>query len=158
MAKKTSKNPQPKALRGKDFAANPQNINKKGRPKKLVSIVNAELREEGFEEVTESQLREAYMTIINLPFERIQAIAATDQHTDFPFVYKLVAKELISKAGRYMLSDMLDRAIGRPKNSVDMTTGGESFKQDLSALSDEELAQYMELKMKATLALKSKED
>lgn len=32
-------------IRGKGFDANPQNINMKGRPKKGISLVNAELAE-----------------------------------------------------------------------------------------------------------------
>lgn len=114
------------------FNKNPENINKKGRPKRLVSHINDELKAEGFEPVTQGQVRDAYLTIINLPFNKIKAMATTESE-NFPALYKLVAKQMIGKRSLEMLDKLLDRAIGKPTQSIDHTTKGDKISVQLSS-------------------------
>ena len=109
-------------LRG--FQKNPQNINRKGRPRKLVNIINHELQAEGYETVKSEQVKECYMTLLNLPFNKIKKMAEVTPRDDMPILYKLVAKEMIGKRGIEMLDRMLDRAIGKATQPLDHTTKG----------------------------------
>lgn len=99
------------------FERHPENIHMGGRPKKLVSHINEELAAEGFEPVTVSQLKDCYMQILNLPFDRVKAMATKGD--DVPILYSIVAKEMIGKRGLEMLDKLLDRAIGKPQQNVD---------------------------------------
>lgn len=91
-----------------------------GRPPKLVTHVNKQLRERGIDPVTKTQVQDCYMLLMNLTMMEIQHIAEPD--SDYPFLYKLVAKELIGKRGAEMLERMLDRGIGKPTQHLDHTT------------------------------------
>ncbi len=108
---------------GKGFDKRPENINKKGRPKKLVSHINTILEGEGYTPVAAEQIKEAYLRILNLPFYKIKEMAKTESQ-DFPFLYKLVAKEMLGKRGLEMLDRLLDRALGKPVQALDHTTKG----------------------------------
>ena len=112
------------------FTQHPENINKGGRPKKLVSHINENLKAEGYEPVTNSQLKECYLQILNLPFERVKEMSQMDGN--FPLLYKLVAGEMIGKRGLEMLDRLLDRAIGKPQQSFDHTSGGERINLTIS--------------------------
>jgi len=91
--------------------------NPNGRPRKLVSHINAELKEKGIEPISESQIREAFMMLINLELEEVKEIASTS--SNYPFIYKLIAKELIGRRGADMLEKILDRGIGKARNHVE---------------------------------------
>jgi len=56
-----------------------------------------------------------------------------------------------SKTAAYSRTDLLDRAMGKPKQQVDMTTKGESLNKeiDLTKLNDAELLSLAELTNKA---------
>lgn len=100
--------------------------NPNGRPKKLVSHLNAELQAEGYEVVTTVQVKDCYLTLVNLPESRLQAIATNE--TDYPFLYRLVARELLGNKGADMLERLLDRGHGKAKNTTDITTGGQPIR------------------------------
>ena len=98
---------------------------KNGRPKKLVSTLNEELKAEGYEEVTDGQVRECFKTMFNLPLSKLSTIAKKE--SDYPLLYKLIAKELLGKAGSNQLEKMLDRAFGKAKQSQDITSDGDKI-------------------------------
>ncbi len=62
-------------LKGKDFRANPQNINRKGQPKKLLRRVLDELRREGYEPVSRTQVEEVYSTLLGLTIDDVKTMA-----------------------------------------------------------------------------------
>lgn len=97
--------------------------NPKGRPRKLVSHINAELQAEGFEPVSVSEVTDCFLTLINLPLKKLQTIAVSED--DYPFLYRLVSKELLGNRGADMLEKLLDRGHGKSKNSVDITSAGQ---------------------------------
>ena len=110
--------PKPENVVGKGFEKHPERINRKGRPKKLVSHINSQLKEEGFKEVSKDDVKTAYLTIINLPISKIKKIA-DPKNDDYPFLYKLVAKELGGKRGADMLENLLDRSLGKSTQVVE---------------------------------------
>ena len=126
--------PIPEEVRNtKGFDKNPQNINRAGRPKKLVSHLNAELKKEGYEPVSSSQIVDAYTTLLNLPLSKIKEIAAIS-NDDYTTIYKLVAKELMGKRGAEMLEKLLDRAYGKSVQMNDVTSDGKEISINLKVL------------------------
>lgn len=98
-------------------------INKQGRPKKLVGFINDELEAEGFDPVKPEHVKQAYLTICNLPYSRIKQMA-TDTQEDIPILYQLVAKEMLGKRGLEMLDKLLDRAVGKPTQTLEHNNKG----------------------------------
>jgi len=105
------------------FKQNPENAMHKGRPPKLISHVNKELKTEGYSPATKQDITDAIMVLMQLPMSKIMEIAnlKSDEH---PFFVKLVAKELIGKRGGEAMEKYLDRAIGKAKNEVDVKGTG----------------------------------
>lgn len=132
---------------GNGFDKNPQNINRKGQPPKLLRAINTELTEAGYERVTASQVAEAYELLLGLPEAKVKSYAKSK---DSPMLLKIVAKQMLGKFGNYMVESMLDRAHGRSKASVDLTTKGQSLNKpvDLTRLSDEDLANLEKIRQK----------
>lgn len=92
--------------------------NPAGRPKKLVSHLNAELLKEGYRPVTPVEVTDAMQALLNLPISRLQQLAKPEG--DEPFLFKLLAKELLGKRGAEALERMLDRAHGKPKQAMEL--------------------------------------
>ena len=111
--------PKPENIIGKGFDKHPENINRKGRPPKLISHINKELEAEGFTAAKVDEITTAYLTLINLPISRITEIANI-KNDEYPILYKLVAKEIIGKRGADMLEKLLDRGIGRATQQINM--------------------------------------
>lgn len=120
--------PKPENLIGKGFDSRPENINRKGRPRTLISEINKKYKEEGYEAATVAEIKEAYLMLINMPLSEIIEISKKE-NDDHPLLYKLVAKELLGKRGVEMLEKLLDRALGKSVAQVDHTTQGEKVNQ-----------------------------
>jgi hypothetical protein len=95
--------------------------NPKGRPKKLVSILNDELKKEGFVCVTNTEVIDCLKILINLPFSRLQEIASK-ANDEYPMLYKKMAFSLINPKDNQTLDKLLDRVFG--KATQDITSGG----------------------------------
>jgi len=118
--------PKPENIVGKGFDKRPENINKKGRPRKLISHINTELKNDGYTAATTDEIREAYLTLLNLPISKLKEIQKVD-NDDYPMLYKLVAKEMLGKRGMEMLDKLLDRAIGKAQQYIDHTSKGDKI-------------------------------
>jgi len=117
--------PNPENLTGKGFDSNPENINKKGRPRKSFNTINKELKDKGITPLTKSHLIEAYELIFNSNEEDLKKIAS-DEST--PYGLKLIIKELNDKKTRSKaLADYRDYMFGKAKESRDITTNGENI-------------------------------
>jgi Mg/Co/Ni transporter MgtE len=93
------------------FDKNPQNINKKGVPKKSFAQFNEKLKAEGHEALTKTQLVEAYGLIFNLPEEELKLIALDLKQ---PFALRLIINEMSnSKTRSKALADFRDYAFGK---------------------------------------------
>lgn len=102
-----------------------------GRPKKLVGVINDELKAEGYTPLTKGQVLDAYLQILQLPIERIKELADSKKTTNHPFFYKLIAKELSNGRGSDMLERMLDRSLGKSTQSLDVTSDGDKLSSSL---------------------------
>jgi hypothetical protein len=87
-----------------------QSGNPKGQPKKVLSRVNEQLKEEGYSAASANNIVEAYSILINLDEERIKSII---NDTTYPMLMRIVAKEMLSKNGAEMIEKILDRAHGK---------------------------------------------
>ncbi len=96
---------------------------KGGRPKKLVGYINEELEAEGYDPVKPDQIKQAFLTLVQLPFHRVKEFAHNTKD-DVPMLYQLVAKEMLGKRGLEMLERLLDRAVGKPTQPLDHTSKG----------------------------------
>jgi hypothetical protein len=115
--------PKPENIINKGFDKRPENINKKGRPRKLISHINTELKADGYCPASLDEIKEAYLTLIQVPMSEIKEIANTT-NDNYPILYKLVAKELLGKRGMEMMERLLDRALGKPTNFNENKTEG----------------------------------
>jgi len=96
-----------------------QTANPNGRPRKLVTNVLNELRQQGYERVGAGQVREALEVLINLPKDELLEIAEGDK--GHPMLVVIAARGLCSKKGWEVLSDLLDRAHGKAKQKLEHT-------------------------------------
>ncbi len=104
----------PNAGKG-NFAKNPQNINRKGRPRKMVSGIITELKERGVEKVSPADVKEVFLMLINLEKNEIEEISEDEKQ---PIITKIVSKEMLSGKGFDIIEKMLDRAIGKADENV----------------------------------------
>jgi hypothetical protein len=98
------------------------NIN--GRPRKLVSSVLKGMKDSGVEAVSALQVAEVMETMLNATKAELVQTAQDDTQ---PFLLRIVAKELLSKQGWFVLSGMLDRAHGKAaqRNTSDQNAQGD---------------------------------
>lgn len=99
------------------FDKNPQNINKKGQPRKLISDVNADLENNGVKEATKTDIVSCYLRLINLPVDELkQAVEDIKK----PALIRIVGKAILSGKGFEVIEKVLDRAVGKANQSVDL--------------------------------------
>jgi hypothetical protein len=112
---------------------------KNGRKPKVFSQIAKEFKDKGIEKATPEAVREAYEYLLALPLSDILEISGNPKiENDMPSLMRLAAKEMTGKRGIEILKEMLDRAHGRAKQSVDHTTKGEGLNFSFNALSVQE--------------------
>ena len=97
------------------FAQNPENINRKGRPRKMVSGVIIELKNKGVEKVSQSDVKDVFLMLINLETNEIKEIINDEKQ---PAIIRIVGREMLSGKGFDIIEKMLDRAIGKADENV----------------------------------------
>lgn len=98
--------------------------NPKGRPRKGVSAVLSALEAAGHAEVTAEQVRATMGRMLNLSRKELVAMGSDEK---VPIMDALIAGALAGKDGWAALNGILDRAHGKAKQSMDMTTKGEKL-------------------------------
>ena len=93
-----------------------------GRPPKLLSTITAELKAKGYERATANQVADAFETLMNVPQDELAKMVKDEKA---PMSLRIVGKAMLTAKGWEVLQAMLDRAHGKAKQSMDMTTGGE---------------------------------
>ena len=120
-----------KILSGKDnvngFQKNPQNINRKGRPRKMIADVIAELEKQGIKAATKPDIQDIYMRLINIEIPELEQIV---KDTAQPVLVRIVGKNILSGKGFDIIEKMLDRSIGKAEQKTDITTGGVALNID----------------------------
>ena len=89
--------------------------NPKGAPKKLVSSLIAQLKEEGYEGVTNGQISDVISLLLNLEKDRVKVLAEDAKQ---PIYVQRISRRLISATDKEIgdfIDKQLDRAHGKPK-------------------------------------------
>ena len=107
-----------RTIKNKGFDKNPNNINRKGRPRRLVSSIVKELKEKGIAQVTPNDIIDIYESYLNLKSKEIAEIANNE---DNPYFARRVAKEMLSGKGFDIIERMIDRVHGKPKQATELT-------------------------------------
>ena len=107
-----------RTIKNKGFDKNPNNINRKGRPRRLVSSIVKELKEKGIAQVTPNDIIDIYESYLNLESKEIAEIANNE---DNPYFARRVAKEMLSGKGFDIIERMIDRVHGKPKQATELT-------------------------------------
>ena len=107
-----------RTIKNKGFDKNPNNINRKGRPRRLVSSIIQDLKEKGIVQVKATDIVEAFEMLFNLESKEIAEIANNDKN---PYFIRRVAKEMLSGKGFDIIDRMIDRVHGKPKQATDIT-------------------------------------
>ena len=94
----------------KPFKKNDPRINKKGRPRKLVSSVLKELEDKGVERVTSEQIKGIFEVMINLTEVELKELMSDNTQ---PILNRIVAKQLLDKKGFEIIEKILDRVHGK---------------------------------------------
>lgn len=93
-----------------------------GRPPKLLSTIVAELKAKGYERATANNVVEAFETLLNVTQEDLEEMVKDKSQ---PMSLRIVGKAMLTAKGFEVLQAMMDRAHGRPKQSVDLKEEGE---------------------------------
>ncbi len=110
-----------------------QSGNPNGRPRKTFRVVNEELKKSGIEELSKSQLLEAYGLILNLTEGELKEMA-TDK--DLPYAMRLIILDLNTKEKRTSaMRDYRDYIFGRAQ-SKQVIEAGEGTKVLIDFSSD----------------------
>ena len=104
-------------IKGKGFDKNPQNINRNGRPRKLITDVIAQLEEQGIKPATKPDIQDIYMRLINVEIPELEQIVKDSTQ---PVLVRIVGKNVLSGKGFDIIEKMLDRSIGKAMNSIDL--------------------------------------
>ncbi|MCJ8498562.1 hypothetical protein MVI27_09840 [Chryseobacterium salipaludis] len=103
-------------LIGKGFDAKPENINRKGRPRKTFSKVNAQLAENGFDNLDRAEYTELLTRIMNATESEIKALAKSPST---PYVLRIILTELSDpKRRHHVITDMRDFVFGKPEQRI----------------------------------------
>ena len=130
----------------KGFDKLPNNINKNGRPRKTINSVNKELEEQGIKPATANEIKDIYLRLINMEMAELKKLV---EDLKQPALIRIVGKKILSDKGFDIIDIMLDRAIGKAQQAVDVTTNGKELTQspyDLSKLSVKALKELQNAK------------
>lgn len=96
-----------------------QSGNPKGRPRLLVSSVIEQMKKKGVESVSQSDVKETFLMLINLELSEIKELVKDERQ---PAIVRIVGKEMLSGKGFNIIERMLDRALGKPDSKIDLTS------------------------------------
>jgi len=123
-----------------------ETANPNGRPRKTINSVNKELEEQGIKPATANEIKDIYLRLINMEMAELKSLV---EDLKQPALIRIVGKKILSDKGFDIIDKMLDRAIGRAQQAVDVTTNGKELTQspyDLSKLSVKALKELQNAK------------
>jgi len=111
-----------------NFAKNPEFINKKGRPRKLIGEVQKQLELIGIKPPTATEVKSLAMTFLNLTQKQIKTLL---QDEEMPMYVRIVLKEMLKDKGFEIIEKLLDRGIGKPTNNIDLSSLNENINTEV---------------------------
>ena len=101
----------------KGFDKNPQNINRTGLNRKLISSVNVNLENLGYKEATKNDIISCYLRLIQLTIPELESMVRDNSQ---PALVRIVGKEILSRKGFDVIEKILDRGICKPTQYIEM--------------------------------------
>jgi hypothetical protein len=101
------------------FKANPENINRNGRPKKIENVVGDLFINEFNLRLSKSQCHEIIESLLTMTHGEITKLG---ERTDVPFWMKMIAKKMerdLNKGSVHLMEVLFDRVFGKPKETID---------------------------------------
>lgn len=93
------------------FDKNPENINKKWKPKRGVSLINEQLSEKWIEPITKTQAEDIMLNLMNMKKSELLELA---NNPDTPYLITICIREMIAENKWFnAMNVMLDRWIGK---------------------------------------------
>lgn len=99
-----------------------QSGNPKGRPRLLVSSVIKEMQEKGVETISQVDVKQTFLMLLNLEVKEIEEMVKNPKQ---PAIVRIVGKEMLGGKGFDIIEKMLDRALGKAEEAV-------TFKSEIS--------------------------
>ena len=103
------------------FGKMPQNINKKGRPKKTVNSVLKELDELGSETVEREAVMELYLRLVNSTEDELKSMV---EDKDCNMLTRITIKHILSKKGFDIIEKFLIAVLAKTDQQDDKKDGG----------------------------------
>lgn len=134
-------------FKGKDFASNPQNINRNWRPRKGISAVTAELAEKGYTPATTQEIKDNYMAMLQLGVDDLEKLK---EDRTKPALINILARNMLSEKWFDIAERMLDRGIGKAVQQIETKQELEVNVSDvdIKSMTTEELTAYITSKTK----------
>ncbi len=103
---------------GKGFDANPDNINKKGRPRTTVHSLLDELKKKGYKTINKEDIKFLYLSLLDNSQEELLKLTNDKESS---MIIRVVAKSILDKKGFDIIEKMLDRTMGKPVSTNEHT-------------------------------------
>ena len=94
-----------------------ETANPNGRPRKTINSVNKELEEQGIKPTTANEIKDIYLRLINMEMAELKKLV---EELKQPALIRIVGKKILSDKGFDIIDKMLDRAIGRAQQQINV--------------------------------------
>lgn len=102
-------------LKGKSFKTNPENINKKGRPRTTVRVLLDDLKSKGYKTINKEDIKFLYLSLLDNSQEELSKLTNDKESS---MIIRVVAKSILDKKGFDIIEKMLDRTMGKPAQLI----------------------------------------
>jgi hypothetical protein len=96
----------------------PENINRKGQPRKLIGDVVNDLKSQGVIPASKTDIVDCYLQLIQLPKSDLEAKIKDNNQ---PSLVTIVGKAILSGKGFEVIEKVLDRGIGKADQKLDLS-------------------------------------
>jgi len=120
-----------KKLRTNTFAQNKAWINRNWQPRKGIQLVNAQLLEAWYAPARRVDIEANYMQMLQLGEEKLLELG---KDKNAPMLVRILARNMLSAKGFDIVERMLDRWIGKAKESVAVAGSVDVSKESMDAI------------------------
>ena len=96
--------------------------NPNGRPRKWIS----QLKESGYKQ---SEINDCILVMLSMTLDELAEVYKNPKATIMEKTVANALKKSLEKGSLYSIDTLLNRAVGKPKESIDHTTNGEALKE-----------------------------